>query len=123
MIKFKTNLKKSIKNQILSGVNVIIIILFISAVPGCLDSKPESLTGSYSDGAKETLDLYDNRTFLFTLHVGYIAGRPVDQSTAGTFLVDGDIVTFAGSNGVTTLGHVQKGAILIEGTKFEKTEK
>ena len=122
MMKFKTNLKKSIKNQILSGINVIIIILFISAVPGCLDLKPESLTGSYSDGAKETLDLYDNRTFLFTLHVGYIAGRPVDQSTAGTFVVDGSVVTFAGSNGVTTLGHVQNGAILIEGTRFEKTD-
>ena len=122
MIKFKTNLKKSIKNQILSGVNVIIIILFISTVPGCIDLKPESLTGSYSDGAKETLDLRDDSTFLFTLHVGYIAGRPVNQSSAGTFLVDGDVVTFTGSNGVTTLGHVHNGAILIEGTKFTKTE-
>lgn len=122
MIKFKTNLKKSIKNLILSGFNVIIIILFISTVPGCIDLKPESLTGSYSDGAKETLDLRDDSTFLFTLHVGYITGRPVNQSSAGTFLVDGDVVTFTGSNGVTTLGHVHNGAILIEGTKFTKTE-
>ncbi len=122
MMKFKTNLKKSIKNQILSGINVIIIILFISVVPGCLDLKPESLTGSYSDGAKETLDLRDDSTFLFTLSVGYIVGIPVNQTTAGTFHRDSDIVTFAGSNGVTTLGHVQNGAILIEGTRFEKTD-
>jgi len=123
MIKFENNIKKSIKNLIFSGTNVIIIILFISAVSGCLDLKPEPITGAYSDGAKETLDLYDNSTFLFTLHVGYIAGRPVNQSSTGTFLEDGDVVTFTGTNGVTTLGRVQNGAILIEGTKFTKTEK
>ena len=70
---------------------------------------------------KKTLDLRDDSGFLFTLRVGHIVGRPVHQSSAGTFVVDGDVVTFAGSNCVTTIGHVQNGAILIEGTKFEKT--
>ncbi len=71
---------------------------------------------------KKTLDLCDDSMFLFTLRVGYIADRPANQSSTRTFLVDGDIVTFTGTNGVTTLGHVQNGAILIEGTKFTKTE-
>ena len=71
---------------------------------------------------KKTLDLRDDSTFLFTPHVGYLAGGPVNQSSAGTFSVYGDVVTFTGTNGITTIGHVQNGAILIEGTKFTKTE-
>lgn len=121
-MKINKNLKKSIKNQILSGINVITILLILSLVVGCIDFDDETLSGAYSDGAKETLDLNEDLTFLFTLHVGYIAGRPVNQSTAGTFYVDGHTVTFTGSNGVTTTGHIENGAIYIEGTKFTKTE-
>ena len=113
----KTNTKK-----ILIGINIIIYIFVVFVGSGCIEINEKSITGSYSDGANETLDLRDDSTFLFTLRVGYIVGRPVNQSSAGTFIVDGGVVTFAGSNGVTTLGHVQNGAILIEGTKFEKTE-
>lgn len=119
MIKSNNKIKKSMKNRLFAGFNILIIVSIFFMCAGCMDQNLNDITGTYSKDDKTVLELYDNNTYFFKLRIGYIAGREVNQTVTGTYQIEDDKVLFYG-DGKQTVGYIQSDSIMIEGSKYTK---
>lgn len=120
MVKSNKNVKKSIKNRIFAGFNILIIVSISFFCGGCIGPEDQDdITGTYSKDNKTTLVLYENETYFFKLRVGYLMGREINQTVQGTYHIEDDRIIFLG-DGVTTTAYMQGKNLIIEGSQYTK---
>ena len=123
MTKSDKNVKKSMKNHIFPGFNVLLILTLVVFAAGCVGPEPDDMTGTYAadETGKKMLTLHDNGTFLFKLRVGYLMGREINQTARGTYHIEDDKVIFLGDD-VRTTAYIQGGNLIIEGSQYTKVK-
>ena len=120
MIKSNKNVKKSMKNHVFAGFNVLLILTLIVFGAGCVGPEdPDDITGTYMKDDKTTLQVFENKTYFFKLRVGYLMGREVNQTVTGTYTIEDDKVIFVG-DGVRTTAYIQGENLIIEGNKYTR---
>lgn len=123
-MKLENNIKKSMKNKILSGFNILVIVSIFLVVAGCLENEAKDIAGTYSDidNDKTTLIIYDNNTFFNKEVAGYLLGKEINFTVTGTYRREGDMIVFSG-DGVTTTAYIQDENLIIEGSQYTKVKK